>query len=153
MKKIILVIASVLVYGATHAQFVARMEVKDSDTLTGVCDRKNIYTMFSMFKGQEEAVCAVKDKDIEKRLNEEVQYLKSNKVKEDKGMVNIIISCEGDVVRCETDNKTKNEELDKQILAVFLSLKDWKPAKLNGKKVDSLLLYSYDIKNGKIELH
>ena len=153
MKKTMLAFFSVLACYISSAQFVARMEVKDTDTLNGVCDRKNVYTMFTMFKEQQEAVCSVPEKEIEKRLNNEVIYLKENTVKEDKGIVSIIINCKGEVIRCETDNKTKSEELDKQILAVFLTLKEWKPAKLNGKKVDSLRLFGFDIKDGKIELH
>ena len=153
MRKTILVFLTVLTCYISSAQFVARMEVKDKDTLNGVCDRRDIYTMFPMFKEQEEAVCSVSNKEIGKRLNDEVSYLKENTVKEDKGIVSIIINCKGEVIRCATDNKTKSEELDKQILAVFLTLKEWKPAKLNGKKVDSLRLFGFDIADGKIGLH
>ncbi|MBL7733602.1 MAG: hypothetical protein JNM88_20700, partial [Chitinophagaceae bacterium] len=58
-----------------------------------------------------------------------------------------------EVLRCETDNKTKSPELDKQVLAVFASLKTWKPGKLNGKDVDSVVLTSYDIKKGKLTIN
>jgi hypothetical protein len=65
-------------------------------------------------------------------------------------MVNIIINCEGEVVKCEIDNKTKYPEPDNQIVAVFNSPGKWKPGKLNGKNVDSSRLWSFDIVNGKI---
>ena len=109
--------------------------------------------MFSMFKEQQEAVCSVPDKEIQNRLNNEVPYLKEHSDLDDKGIVSIIINCKGEVIRCETDNKTKSEELDKQILAVFATLTNWKPAKLNGKKVDSLSLFGFDIEDGKITIH
>ena len=150
MKKIILVLLSAISYYAAPAQFVATMEIKDSDSITGLCNRKGVYSLFPMFKGQEEAVCSVLKDDIEERLNNEVNFLKENPKHSDKGMVSIIINCKGEVVRCETDNKTKNEELDKQILAVFSSLKTWKPGKLNGKEVDNVILWSFIIKKGKI---
>lgn len=153
MKKIILLLFAVLIYNASPGQFVARMQPKDTDTLTGVCDRNNIYTLLSLFKDQQEAVCTVSDKNIEKRLNDEVAYLKEHPEVDDKGIVNIVINCKGEVIQCKTDNKTKSEELDKQILAVFTSLTDWKPAKLNGKKVDSLRLFGFDIEKGKITIH
>lgn len=153
MKRVMLLLLIVLVHYTSSAQFVARMQPKETDTLTGVCDRNNIYTMFSMFKGQEEAVCSVSDKEIEKKLNAEVAYLKDHPDTDDKGIISVVINCKGEVVRCQTDNKTKSEELDKQILAVFLPLTDWKPAKLNGKKVDSLILFGFDIVKGKISLH
>lgn len=135
------------------AQFVATMEIKDNDSIQGLCNRKQVYSLLPMFKGQEEAKCDVPDKTIENRLNAEVVYLKENSNQSDKGMVSIIINCKGEVVRCETDNKTQSEELDKQILAVFASLKKWKPGKLNGKEVDSVTLWSFEIKKGEIKLH
>ena len=49
------------------------------------------------------------------------------------------------------DNETKNPELDKQIEAVFNSLGEWKAGKLNGKEVDSSILYSFKIKKGEID--
>ena len=153
MKKIIFLSFAVLIYNASPGQFVARMQPKDTDTLNGVCDRNNIYTMFPMFKEQQEAVCIVSKKDIEMRLNNEVGYLKEHPGVDDKGIVSIIINCKGEVIECKTDNKTKSEELDKQILAIFTSLTDWKPAKLNGKKVDSLRLFGFDIEKGKITIH
>ena len=152
MKKIILVSFAVLIYYISTGQLVARMQVKDSDTLTGICDRNNIYSLL-IFKGQEAAVCAVSDKEIETRLNNEVTYLQQHPDHKDNGIVSIIINCKGEVIRCQTDNKTKSEELDKQILAVYATLRDWKPAKINGKKVDSVSLFGFDIKDGKIKVH
>jgi len=152
MKKIIVLIFSVLTYQAASAQFVARMQPKDTDTLTGVCDRNNIITVLPMFKDQQEAVCTVSEKEIEKKLNSEVVYLKDHP-EDDKGIVGIVINCKGEVIQCKIDNKTKSEELDRQILAVFLTLTDWKPAKLSGKKVDSMVLFGFDIEKGKIVLH
>jgi hypothetical protein len=153
MKRITLGISAFFLYCCATAQFVARMEVKDTDSLPGICDRKNIYTLFPMFKGQEEAVCAAYKDEIEERLNKEVAWLKENPKEIEKGMVNMIISCKGEVVRCETDNKTKSEELDKQILAVFSTLKTWKPGKLDGKEVDSLTLRGFEIRKGKLKLN
>jgi hypothetical protein len=153
MKKISVIILAFFFYSSATAQFIARMEVKDTDSLPGVCDRKNVYTLFPMFKGQEEAVCASYKDEIEERLNKEVKWIKENPKETEKGMVNIIISCKGEVVRCETDNKTKSEELDKQVLAVFSTLKTWKPGKLNGKEVDSLKIWSFEIRKGKLKLN
>jgi hypothetical protein len=48
------------------------------------------------------------------------------------------------------DNTTKSKELNDQIVAVFNSLGNWKPAKLNGRKVDSSQLWSFQIVKGKI---
>ena len=135
------------------AQFVAVMEIKDSDSITGLCNRKKVYVLLPMFKGQEEAVCPVTNTAIRERLNQEVEYLKTNPNYSDKGMVNIVVNCKGEVVKVRIDNKTKSEELDAQVLAVFNSLGGiWKAGKLNGENVDSSRLWSFEIKKGKILL-
>lgn len=146
MKKIIFVSLTIFLQYAATAQFVAKMEIKDTDTITGLCNRKEVYALLPMFKGQEEAVCSVSNDDIQKRLNEEVIFFKENSKHNDKGMVNILINCKGEVVRCEIDNETKSPELDKQIIAVFSSLTRWKAGKLDNKEVDSSTLWSFEIK-------
>ena len=152
MKKILLISLAAVAYCSAKGQFVAKMEIKDNDTITGLCNRKEVYSLFPMFKGQQEAVCSVLKDDIEEQLNNEVPFLKNNPKHSDKGMISIIINCKGEVIRCETDNKTKSEELDKQILTIFLTLKNWKPGKLDGKEVDSVSLWSFEIKKGKLIL-
>jgi hypothetical protein len=113
---------------------------------------KNIVVMFPNFKGQEEAIVPASDKEIEKRLNAEVKFLLENPDYNDKGMIGLVINCNGEVVQCRMDNKTKSEELDKQIESVFNSLGVWKAGKLNGKPVDTSKLFSFTIEKGKIVL-
>jgi len=57
-----------------------------------------------------------------------------------------------ELVRYEIDNKTKSPELDNQIVAVFAELKTWTAGKINDKAVDTSVLYSFKINNGKISL-
>ncbi|HYV92721.1 MAG TPA: hypothetical protein VE978_13075 [Chitinophagales bacterium] len=148
MKKTILVLLASAFCLAASAQFVARMEV--TEPIPGICNDKEVYALIPSFKGQEEAVCPVSEEDILKRLNSEIQFLKDHPKYDGKGMIGLVINCKGEVVKCKMDNKTKNEELDKQIEAVFNSLGEWKAGKLNGKEVDTSRLYSFKIKNGKI---
>ena len=148
MKKVFALALSFFIVYAAQAQFVARMEVKEP--IPGVCDNKNVVVLMSMFKGQKEAVCPVTKDSIEKRLNAEVDFLKDKPDYSDKGMVNIIINCKGEVVQCQIDNKTKSADLDKQIVAVFNTLGAWKAGTLDKKPVDSSRLWSFTITNGKI---
>jgi hypothetical protein len=134
-----------------YAQMLARMEVKDK--IIGICDEKNVYVFFPMQKGEIEAVPPISKKKIQEKLNSEVTFFKDSINYQDKGMVDVITNCKGEVVRCETDTKTKHPELDRQILLVFNNLGSWKPAKLNGEKVDMLNLLSFDIIDGKIILN
>jgi len=148
MKKIIFGLLISFISINTSAQFVATMEVKEP--IEGICNEKEVYALFPMLDGQEEAICPVSKEEILKRLNSEIQFLKDNPKFKGKGMIGLVINCKGEIVQCEMDNKTKSAELDKQIEAVFNSLGDWKTGQLNGKNVDSSKLYSFKIKKGKI---
>lgn len=149
MKNLILGLSLSLISVNASAQFVARVQVKEP--IEGICNQNEVYALFPSFEGQIEAVCPLSKNQILARLNTEVQFLKDNPKYKDKGMMGIIINCEGKVVQCKMDNKTKSQELDQQIEAVFNSLGDWKPGKLNGKEIDSSKLYSFKIKKGLFE--
>ncbi|MGL5892649.1 MAG: hypothetical protein ACRC3B_22340 [Bacteroidia bacterium] len=147
MKKAILILFTTFSGLAASAQLVAKMEVKED--IPGLCDKNEVYALFPSFKGQEEAVCSFTKEEILQKLNTEVTFLKDKPKYKDKGMINLIISCKGELVKCKMDNHTSSTELDKQIEAVFNSLGPWKAGKLNGKEVDSSQLFSFNIKNGK----
>jgi hypothetical protein len=147
MKRILLIFLTA-VFGLTaSAQFVAKMEVKED--IPGICDKNEVYVLFSSFKGQEEAICPVSKKEILKRINAEVAFLHDHPEYTDKGMIGLIINCKGEVVKCKMDNKTQDAALDIQIEAVFNSLGAWKAGKLNRKEIDSSRLFSFKIKNGQ----
>ena len=127
------------------------MQVKDN--IPGVCNNSKIIAIISLpGNGQVKAIAPLTDEEIEKKLNSEVTFLKTYPDYNDKGMVNLIVNCEGEMVSCKIDNKTKSPELDKEIVKVFSILKTWEPGTLNGNPVDTSILYSFTIKNGKIFL-
>ena len=148
MKKSIFILLLIAFRINASAQFVARLQLKDS--IAGICDMANVYALFPGFGGQVEAHCPVSKEDILNRLNTEVTYLKANPKFKGKGMIGIIINCKGKVVQCKMDNTTGNTELDAQIEAVFNSLGEWKAGKLNDLEVDSSRLFSFKIKKGVI---
>ena len=150
MKLIFLLAISVFGLSSLNAQLVAKVDVKEA--IPGLCHAKDVYTLFSAFGGQKEAVCPVSKEEIARRLDSAVSFLKDNPNHNDKGMVGIWINCKGEVVKCDMDNKTKDTTLDAQIVAVFNSLGKWKPGLLKKKEVDTLQLFSFEIKNGKISL-
>ena len=137
-----------LAYNTASAQFVATVEIKEP--IEGICNEKAVYALFPM-AGQVAAVCKTSDKEIEKLLNE-MPFLKANPKFKGEGMMGIYINCNGDVVQCKIDNSTGNAELDAQIEAVFQKLVYWEVGTLNGKQVDSLRLFSFEIKKGKVTL-
>jgi len=146
MKKTLFILLGICAGWHASAQFVARMQI--TNEIAGICNKKEVYVLFTSFKGQIEAVCPVTKDSILKRLNTEVKYLKENPTYTDKGMVGVVINCKGEVVQCEMDNKTKKHELDKQIVAVFNSLGTWKAGKLDGNEVDSSRLFDLKIIDG-----
>ena len=150
MTKIISVALFTLLSLTSFSQFVARAEIKEN--IEGICDKKNVYALIALLKGQKEAVCSVKDPVIERMLNDSVLFIKDNPEYNDKGMVSLIINCKGEVVQCKIDNTTKSPILDEQIVNVFKLLTSWKAGKLNGDNVDSIKLWSFVIINGKIKL-
>lgn len=146
MKKLTLFLLVTTLSLAASAQFVAKLQL--TEDVPGICDKENVYALFPSFEGQVEAVCPMTDDQIVQKLNAEVAFLKENPKYKDKGMMGLLINCNGEVVQCKMDNKTKNPELDKQIEAVFNSLGEWKAGTYNGKEVDTSLLYSFTIKKG-----
>lgn len=150
MKKTLIIALFLFSINSAFSQFVATVEVKDS--IPGICNQKEVYSLFPGFTGQVEATCEQTNKQIEKKLNEEVKFLKDNPKHKDECMISIYVNCKGEMVKCEMDNKSKNPELDAQIEAVFKTLSGWKAGTLNGTAVDSMLIFSIKIKKGKITL-
>ena len=56
------------------------------------------------------------------------------------------------MVSCKIDNETQSPELDEQIVAVFKTFKNWKAGTIHGKAIDTMVLYSFKIKDGRISL-
>ncbi len=146
MKKLIVCLFALFIVLKLSAQFVAKMELKEE--IIGLCSNDDVYSLFPMFDGQKKAVSPLSDSEILAKLNNEVKFLKDNPKYKDKGMISLIINCKGELVQSKMDNETKSLELDKQIETVFAQLLKWKPGKLNGKRVDSVILYSFKIKKG-----
>ena len=147
MRQLAITVLMLAAYSTISAQFVAKMEVKEP--IEGLCDANEVYALLP-FQGQEEAVCSLTKEQMLDRLNNEIQFLKDNPKYDDKGMMGLVINCKGEVVQSKMDNKTKSPELDKQMELVFNSLGSWKAGKLNDKEVDSSILFSFKIKNGKV---
>lgn len=148
MKKSIALIVTAFISFAASAQFVATVELKED--IPGICNSKEVYALFPMLTGQVEAACSLTKPQIEEKLNTDLTFLKENPKFKGEGMIAVYINCSGEMVLCKIDKSTKNDELDKQILETFKNLTGWKSGSLNGKDVDSILLFSFEIKKGKL---
>jgi hypothetical protein len=133
------------------SSMVARMEVKEP--IKGVCDNDNVIAILPFpGNGQVKAQAPKTNAEITQELNLTVNFLKDKPDYEDKGMVNLIVNCKGELVQCYMGNKTKSPELDNQIVAVFAELQTWTAGKINNNSVDTSVLYSFTISKGKIIL-
>ena len=149
MKQMVLVLACCVITSTVSAQFVARMQV--DEPIEGICDEKEVYALFPMLNGQIEAEPSISMDEITAKLNE-LTFLKENPKYKDKGMLNVIINCKGEVVQCKMDGngKIKSKVLNDGIINVFRSQIELTAGKLNGQAVDSILLYSFKIKKGQL---
>ena len=136
---------------SSMTNIVARMEV--TEPIKGVCDNANVIAILPFpGNGQVKALAPKTKEELTIELNSKVDFLKDKSDYEDTGMVNLIVNCRGELVRCQIDNKTKSPELDSQIVAVFAEMKVWTAGKINNTAVDTVVLYSFTITNGKITL-
>jgi len=156
-RLIIVTIAFISLVGCSTTKnssmnnMIATMQV--DEPIAGVCDNSMVIAILPFpGNGQIKAKAPMTDEELEKKLNSEVAFLKANPGYNDKGMVNLIVNCKGKMVRCEIDNKTQSPELDKQIVDIFSKLKNWEAGTVNGKHVDTSVLYSFKIENGIISL-
>ncbi|QNR24403.1 hypothetical protein [Croceimicrobium hydrocarbonivorans] len=127
--------------------------VQMKDPVPGVCNLNYVLSIMPFEgNGQEEAVAPKTEAEIEEMLNSQVEFLKGKSDYNDEGMVGIIVNCKGKMVSCKIDNETQSPELDEQIVAVFNTLKEWKAGTIHGKAIDTMVLYSFKIKDGHISL-
>lgn len=133
------------------SNLIGRMQV--DEPIEGVCDNANVIMIMSFLnKAQVKAKAPKTDAELVLQLNSQVTFLKDKPDYEDKGIINLIVNCKGELVRCQIDNKTKSQELDSQIVAVFAEMKKWTAGKVNNVSVDTVVLVSFSIKNGKITI-
>ncbi len=137
---------------SSFTNMVAIMEVKEP--IEGVCNNDYVIAILP-FPGsnQVEAKAPRTNEEITKELNSRVEFLKGKADYEDKGSVNLIVNCKGEMVRCEIGNESQSPELDKQIVAIFNEMKLWKAGTLNGKSVDTAVIYSFIISKGLISIN
>lgn len=150
MKKILILFMG-LYAGTAFSQLVARLELKEN--IEGICNSKEVYALFSGFKGQVNPVPPISKDEIKNKLQSEVSFIKDNPKFKGKLMIHCLMNCKGEMVQCTVDNKSGNDELDKQVLAVFATLKQWTPGTLDGKAVDTSELFSIQVKKGVISFN
>jgi hypothetical protein len=142
--------AQVFNISVVNGQIISKYSM--TETIDGICNQNEVYGLFDGSDGQVEAKCSLTTKQIETLLNEKVDFLVKNPNYKDKGQIGCFINCKGTVVEWDISVKSKDADLDRQILEIFKSLSNWTAGTLNGKNVDSRLLFKYKIKKGHLTL-
>ncbi|WP_421753908.1 hypothetical protein [Croceimicrobium sp.] len=151
LSLVLLLNACSMQNGGGLSNMVAVVQMKDP--VPGVCNLNYVLSIMPFEgNGQEEAVAPKTDAELEEMLNAQVEFLKGKSDYNNEGMIGIIVNCKGKMVSCKIDNETQSPELDEQIVAVFKSLKEWKAGTIHGKAIDTMVLYSFKIKDGVISL-
>jgi hypothetical protein len=151
MKKPLLSLIIALTSLTTNAQLVATVQMNEK--IEGICNHDEVYSLYHGWTGQVEPKCSMSKKEMEVVLNEKLQLLKDNPKFKAKGMVGVYINCEGKAVKWKISNKSKNEEFDKQIIAIFETFDNWEAGTLDGKNVDTHELFSYQVKKGVLTIN
>lgn len=150
MKTIALTLFTILAF-RSEAQLL--MQVQMDDSIEGICDHKEVYSLYGGFDQQIEPECSFTKEQMENILNDKLQFLKDNPKFKSKGMVGVFINCEGTAVQWDIAMKSKSAELDRQVLEIFQTFDEWTAGKLNGKAVDTRELFSYEIKKGVLKIN
>ena len=149
MKKVLILIILAVSYTPIPAQLLSKMEIKNP--IEGICNDKEVYALFpSIDTDQIEAASPISKPEILDKLNSKILFLKENKKFKGEGIVKVIINCSGEVVLCKVSKKTKSIKLDEQIEEVFNNLGEWKNATYKKRNVDSVQLFYFKVKRGKI---
>lgn len=162
MKKrnyLALMLGSVLLLGACASSksapssnqiMVATVEMKEP--IPGMCNPNTLYTIIPLpGQNQTDAIPPISEDELAKRINGESSFLKNHPDLSAEGMLNLVVSCEGKLLKCEMDKKTDHPELNQEILTFTEALQQWQPAKIADKQVDAMVLMSFTIVEGKIE--
>ena len=90
--------------------------------------------------------------EIERLLNEEIDFVKSNPKFKTKCAVQNIVNCKGEASTFHMVTESKSKEFDKQLLEFFNKLSDWKTANYKNQPVDYWFMWLIKVKKGVIYL-
>ena len=150
MKCIIQVIFFLSISCYSYGQMIMSAEGVIADN---VCKPNNIYFLTGLNKESRakpvEAIAI-----IQKRLNEAISFARDNLSFEGKSAIQFAVNCKGEIGGgFHIVTKSGNDELDKELMEFFKTVKEWTAGKINKKKtVDSWYMWRLEIKDGNITI-
>ena len=150
MKHIVLVFFLLSVTCYSYSQMIMSAEGVVADN---VCKPNNIYFLTGLNEeSRAKPVEAIET--IQKRLNETISFARNNSSFEGKPAIQFAVNCKGEIGGgFHIVTKSGNDELDKELMEFFNTVKEWNAGKINKKKtVDSWYMWRLEIKNGSITI-
>lgn len=128
----------------------AQTQLTIVDTINGFCNEADLYIIIDGFGNQQEAKCPISNSELANRLKE-LQFFQENPKFKGEILISVDINCNGEVVNVES--KFNDSNLNRQIIDMFFSLGNYTPGIIQSKNVDSIVLYSLEIKKGELILN
>ena len=150
MKRIIQVIFFLSISCYSYGQMVMSVEGVIADN---VCNPNNIYFLTGL-NNTSKAKPVESIEIIQKRLNDTISFVKDNPSFEGKPAIQFAVNCKGEIGGgFHVVTKSGDDELDKELMEFFKTVKEWNAGKINKKKtVDSWYMWRLEIKDGNITI-
>lgn len=115
---------------------------------------KQVLELYGGNPDEVEPKCMIDKEELSERLNADLSFLKNHPEFKGRGMISVVINCEGKVIGWAEVVKSKNGELNDEILAYLVKQDlEWEAGKYKEEKIDSVYSFSYQIVRGKLRLN
>ncbi|WP_294670668.1 hypothetical protein [uncultured Fluviicola sp.] len=154
-KLLIFLLPFIALYSQSQTMDQDPKRVTLKKVVPGMCvPSKQVLELYGGNPDEVEPKCMIDKEELTERLNSDLSFLKNHPEFKGRGMISIVINCEGKVIGWSEVVKSKNRELNDEILAYLMKQDfEWEAGKYKEEKIDSIYSFSYQIVRGKLRLN